>query len=77
MRKASSELWACQSLLLVKVVVTFYLRLRNEFLPFLAKNQASDWLNQQAFFLAGNGCNSFLNLYVEIISQLEERNIVT
>ena len=31
-------------LLLLKVVVTFYLRLRNEFQPFPAKNQASDWL---------------------------------
>ena len=42
-----------------KVVVTFYLRLRNEFQPFPAKNQASDWLTQQfnqleAWFLAGN-----------------------
>ena len=27
-----------------KVVVTFYLRLKNEFQPFPAKNQASDWL---------------------------------
>ena len=31
---------------LIKVVVTFYLRLRNEFQPFPAKNQASDWLTQ-------------------------------
>ena len=69
MREASSELWACQSLLLVKVVVTFYLRSRNEFQPFPAKNQAqaSDWPTQQvnqseAWFLAGNSWNSFLNL---------------
>ena len=64
MREASSELWACQSLLLVKVVITFYLRSRNEFQPFTAKNQASDWLTQQvdqleAWVLAGN---SFLDL---------------
>ena len=32
---------------LPKVEVTFYLRLRNEFQTFLAKNQASDWLTQQ------------------------------
>ena len=31
----------------IKVVVTFYLRLRNEFQPFPAKNLASDWLAQQ------------------------------
>ena len=67
MREASSELWACQSLLLVKVVVTFYLRSRNEFQPFPAKNQASDWLTQQinkseVLFFAGNSWNSFLNL---------------
>ena len=30
-----------------KVVVTFYLRLRNEFEPYAAKNQASDWLTQK------------------------------
>ena len=30
-----------------KVVVTFYLRLRNKFQPFPAKNQASNWLTQQ------------------------------
>ena len=29
---------------LIKVVVTFYLRLRNEFQPFPAKNQAYNWL---------------------------------
>ena len=29
-----------------KVVVTLYLRLRNEFQPFPAKCQASDWLTQ-------------------------------
>ena len=51
----------------IKVVVTFYLRLRNEFQPFPAKNQASDWLTQhvnglEAWFLAENGQNSFLNL---------------
>ena len=67
MREASSELWACQSLLLVKVVVTFYLRLRNEFQLFSAKNQASDWLicwisQSEAWFLAGNGWNSFHDL---------------
>ena len=50
-----------------KVVVTFYLRLRNEFQPFSAKNYASDWLTcwvskSEAWFLAGNGWNSFLNL---------------
>ena len=66
MREASSELWACQSLLLVKVVITLDLRSRNEFQPFTAKNQASDWLTQQvdqseAWILAGNGWNSFLN----------------
>ena len=27
-----------------KVVVTFYLKLRNDFQPFSAKNQASNWL---------------------------------
>ena len=31
-----------------RVVVTFYLRLRNEFQPFPAKNQASDWRTQLA-----------------------------
>ena len=67
MREASSELWACQSLLLVKVVVTFYLRSRNEFQPFPAKNQASDWLIQQAnkleaWVLERKGWNSFLYL---------------
>ena len=30
----------------IKVVVTFYLRLRNEFQPFPVKNQASDCLIQ-------------------------------
>ena len=66
MREASSELWACQLLLLVKVVIAFYLRSRNEFQSFTVKNQASDWLTQQvkqseAWFLAGNAWNSFLN----------------
>ena len=50
-----------------KIVVTFFLRLRNEFQPFPAKNQIFDWLTQQvnqseAWFLAENGWNSFLNL---------------
>ena len=50
-----------------KIVVTFFLRLRNEFQPFPAKNQVFDWLTQQvnqseAWFLAENGWNSFLNL---------------
>ena len=49
-----------------KVVVTFYLRLRNEFQPCFAKNEASDWLTQQvnqfeACFLAVNGWNLYLN----------------
>ena len=52
----------------IKVVVTFYLKLRNEFQPVFAKNEASDWLTQQqanqleAWFLAKNDWNSFLNL---------------
>ena len=50
-----------------KVVVTFYLRLRNELQPFPAKNQASYWLtywvsHSEAWFLIENGWNSFLNL---------------
>ena len=49
-----------------KVVVTFYLRLRNEFQPFPAKKKASNWLtcwvsHSEAWYLAGNGWNSFLN----------------
>ena len=53
--------------ILDKVVVTYYLRLRNEFLPFPAKNQVSEWLTQQAnqleaWFLAENLRNSFLYL---------------
>ena len=47
-----------------KVVDNFYLRLRNEFQPFPAKNQAIDWLtkpsrstNYRPGILAGNGWN--------------------
>ena len=50
--------------LTTKVVVTFYLRLRNEFQPFPTKPQAFNWLTcwiSQAWCLAGNGWNSFLN----------------
>ena len=55
-----------------KVVVTFYLRLKNEFQPFPAKTQASNWLTclvmvsqSKAWFLgflAGNGWNSYHNM---------------
>ena len=44
---------SCYSLILVglfritKVVVTFYLRMRNNFQPFPANNQPSDWLTLQ------------------------------
>ena len=47
-------------LLSTKVAVTFYLSFRNEFQPFLATNQGSDWLTQhvnqlEAWFFVGNG----------------------
>ena len=51
-----------------KVLVTFYLRLRNEFQPFFTRNQAYDWLkpscstNKWPGFWRRNGWNSFLNL---------------
>ena len=58
-----------------KVVVTFYLRLRNEFQQFSAKNHASDWLTcwvskSEAWFLTGNGWNSFLNLRKKVTTTL-------
>ena len=58
-----------------KVVVTFYLRLRNEFQQFSAKNHASDWLTcwvskSEAWFLTGNGWNSFLNLRKKVTTIL-------
>ena len=64
---------------LPKVEVTFYLRLRNEFQIFLAKNQASDWLTQQvnqleAWFLAGNYPNSFLNLRYKVSTIFVDSN---
>ena len=54
---------------------SFYLRLRNEFQPFSAQNQASDWVTKQvnelnAWFLARNGWNSFLNLRLKVTATL-------
>ena len=51
-----------------RVVVTFYLRLRNEFKPYPTKNQASDWLTQLAVrpirgLLFGGICLEFIYLY--------------
>ena len=59
----------------IKVVVTIYLRLRNEYQPFSAQNQASDWVTKQvnelnAWFLARNGWNSFLNLRLKVTTTL-------
>ena len=51
-----------------RVVVTFYLRLRNELQPYPTKNQASDWLTQLAVqpirgLLFGGICLEFIYLY--------------
>ena len=72
---------SCYSLILVgvfritKVVVTFYLRLRNNFQPFPANNQPSDWLTLQvnqleAWFLAEIGWISFLYLRQKVTTSL-------
>ena len=51
---------------MAKVVVTFYLKMRNEFRPFPTKGQASDWMNLQVkqleAWLSGGKLLEFISL---------------
>ena len=59
--------------ILDKVVVTLYLRSRNELKLFRAKKLASDWLTNlinESEALARNSLNSFLDLRYELTTTL-------